>query len=172
MANLKCQLRAALCHREAGRRRRPGSPGDALVTCPAEGDSSGDAGDLSAGPVSLLTGIKVENILPLMASDSRLNCSEVLRERVVMAARGGTAQQVPQTQERAEGKLNFKCVHKMFLCKWATSLFAISLHHRPVLLKFGCGNREIWSSHQPKADSCFLVVASFFFLLCWCNNLL
>lgn len=37
------------------------------------------------GPVStLLPGVKVENILPLMASD--LKCSEVLRERVVIGA--------------------------------------------------------------------------------------
>lgn len=35
-----------------------GGPGDALVMCPAEGDSLGAAKDLAAGPVSLLPGIK------------------------------------------------------------------------------------------------------------------
>lgn len=35
-----------------------GGPGDALVMCPAEGDSLGAAKDVAAGPVSLPPGIK------------------------------------------------------------------------------------------------------------------
>lgn len=47
-----------------------GGPGDALVTCPAEGDFSGATKELAAGPVSLPLGIKSGNMLPLMTSDS------------------------------------------------------------------------------------------------------
>lgn len=57
----------------------------------------GPAEDLSAGPVSLPPGIKTGNILPLMASDSRLNCTGVLKESVVISAK---AQQVPEKEEK------------------------------------------------------------------------
>lgn len=66
-----------------------GVRGDALVMCPAEGDSLGAAKDLAAGPDSLPLGIKTENILHLMASDSRLNYTGVLKESVVISAREG-----------------------------------------------------------------------------------
>lgn len=66
-----------------------GGPGDALVMCPAEGDSLGAAKDLTAGPVSPPPGIKAGNMLPLMASDSSLNYIGVLKERVVICAREG-----------------------------------------------------------------------------------
>lgn len=49
-----------------------GGSGDALVMCPAEGDSLGATKYLSAGPVSLPASIKTGDILLLMASDSRL----------------------------------------------------------------------------------------------------
>lgn len=47
-----------------------GGLGDALVICPAEGDSPGATKELEAGPVSLPLGITSGNILPLMTSDS------------------------------------------------------------------------------------------------------
>lgn len=71
-----------------------GVRGDALVMCPAEGDSLGAAKDLAAGPDSLPPGIKTENIQLLMASDSRLNYTGVLR-KVSLSAPGRAAQQVP-----------------------------------------------------------------------------
>lgn len=81
-----------------------GRPGDALVMCPAEGDSLGAAKDLAAGPVSLPAGIETGNILPLMASDSRLNCIWVLKKSVVISGEGtAAAQQVPSNKERTEG---------------------------------------------------------------------
>lgn len=66
-----------------------GVRGDTFVMCPAEGDSLGAAKDLAAGPDSLPPGIKTENILPLMASDSRLNYTGVLKESVVISVREG-----------------------------------------------------------------------------------
>ncbi len=77
---------------QRGRLTAVESPGDALVMCPAEGDSSGDKKDLAAGPVSLPPGIKAGNIPPLMASDSRLNCVEVLKKIVIIGAREETQQ--------------------------------------------------------------------------------
>lgn len=79
-----------------------GGRGDALVTCPAEGDSLGAAKDLAAGPVSPPPGIKSGNILPLMASDSCLNYIGVLRERVVVCAREGCATGATK-KDRTEG---------------------------------------------------------------------
>lgn len=74
---------------------RVGVRGDALVRCPAEGDSLGAAEDLSAGPDSLPPGIKTGNIQLLTASDSRLNYPGVLR-KVLFPAPGWAAQQVPR----------------------------------------------------------------------------
>lgn len=74
-----------------------GGPGDVLVMCPAEGDSSGATKELAAGPVSLPLGIKAGNILPLMTSDSF---------EVKLPAQRRAAQQVAQKGQNRR-KLNF-----------------------------------------------------------------
>lgn len=69
----------------------------------------GPAKDLTAGPVSLPPGIKAANILPLMASDSRLNCAGVLKESVGIGAREDCS--TGSTKKgKDRGKVNFKCV--------------------------------------------------------------
>lgn len=82
-----------------------GGPGDALVMCPAEGDSLGPAKDLAAGSVSLPPGIKAGNIPPLMASDSHLYYIGVLKESVVISAREGCS---TGSTKKESGNQNFK----------------------------------------------------------------
>lgn len=79
-----------------------GGRGDALVMCPAEGDSLGAAKDLAAGLDSLPPGIKTENILPLMASDSRLNYIGVLKEHCYQCE-GGLLNRFHKRQEKKRG---------------------------------------------------------------------
>lgn len=65
-----------------------GGSGDALVMCPAEGDSSGATKCLSAGPVSLPASIKTGDILLIMASDSRLTFIGSFEGKVSLSAEG------------------------------------------------------------------------------------